>query len=229
MACIILFFLIAVYEIFPQFRLPFDDISLRTPIGFGSSSYSDRGYIGNAIYSNASIPNALNFIGEFAYDCFGSQDLCIEGFSMFLWIMAPSYTYDYTILSAVNQNTGILIDFRTSDFSLSNKFWITVRYGTTMEDHYPFELEPDVWSHLGITWYINGTRFFSVNGVFLDALQQRSITLISTLDPVAKLVFGQNLTLTSLPNYCKGGLDEFLIVRHPIDVTDLIKFYGRFL
>lgn len=218
---------LSVYSVFPRFTLPFDNVNKRSPFGDGSTSDKLAGYIGNAIYSDSVSPTAVNFIGQFAYDCFGSQTTCLEGFTMFVWIMTPGYINSYNILSNINQNTGIKIDFRSLHFSLADKFWLTIRDGTATEKQYPFDLVPKTWSQVSVTWFINGTTLFNLNGVTMTEVHLNTVTPVA--DPVTLLQFDDTVAQTGLPVGTKGGIDELLVIRSPVSENDLLQYYGKLI
>lgn len=170
----------------------------------------------------------MDFIGQFAYDCYGSQNVCPEGFTIFLWMTVQSYSsaHNYVVFRAMNQNTGMMIDFRPIEFTKTNSFWLTIRDGTTTERLYLFKLEPDVWSHLGITWYNSGENHFRINGVIFNNSYTRSTSLAGNLDRVAQLQFWETLSDTNNQTAVGGGMDELMIMRAPLTLTDLLKIYG---
>lgn len=186
------------------------------------------GKFGYAIYIDSG--DSVSHKGQFTFDCFGSFDLCDNGFTIVMWIkpqMNESETA-FGIASAINEHRGFMITYHTSHPQYVHyppSYWLTVRDGKT-EHNIPFHMGDWFWSHLLLTWRDASPHLF-VNGFLVTSDETRVLSDDSY--PVTRFHLGKaDDRVTSLDGFT-GGIDEFLFWQQSLTDVEAVRLYRKLM
>lgn len=156
-----------------------------------------------------------------------TPDLCLEGFTLSIWLNPSDKSMDQGILSSRRDFRGLAMAYYVSYSGLLNKYWIVVQQSDTVVS-VPYELYTDLWSNIMLTWYKNGSIVLYVNGV--DQGHPITVGAVTMGDPPQPTNFtlgaisGYNDMVT---NHFLGSVDEIWFRPRPLMMTDMLEFYSK--